>query len=58
MNTAKRKKPYPCHCSGWWFPHRKACKGCDFGPPQDETAERERLERIVINMHRATGETL
>jgi len=34
-----RKKK--CNCGGWWFPHRKGCKGCYESP----TIEQDILQR-------------
>ena len=28
----KRKRPPPCWCQGWWFPHRRGCIYCDDYP--------------------------
>jgi hypothetical protein len=27
--TKWRKRPKPCHCGGYWFPHRKGSGACE-----------------------------
>jgi len=51
------KKPKPCWCSGYWFPHRKASGTCEHNPDVIQVAhlladrlgmtEDERLDLIV-----------
>jgi len=37
MHPPKRKRPPPCHCDGWWFPHHRGCKWCvDYPKPYTE----------------------